>query len=124
MNEIEYDQKNYQYRMRIKQLQEDQLGIKKEQRQIEEQQEALFCLQQKEQKAYELVLNNWEAEERAFYQDRGEESLHLAKKAQRELEEQQVELQKEYRALLDQEESVNAEQTSFVKQKEEEPNGT
>lgn len=124
MNEIEYDQKNYQFRLCIEQLQEDQQSIKKEQRQIGEQQEAFFYLQQKEQRAYEFVLNNCEAEERAFYQDRGDESLYLAKKAQGDLEEQQVELQKEYRALLDQEESVNAEQTSFWKQKEGESSGT
>lgn len=124
MNDIDYDQKNYQFRMRIEQLQEDQLGIKKEQRQVEEQQEAFFYLQRKEQQAYEFVLNSCEAEERAFYQDRGDESLYLAKKSQRELEEQQVELEKEYRLLLDQEESVSEEQTSFWKRKEGESNGT
>lgn len=124
MNEFEYDQKNYEFRMRIEQLQEDQLTNKKEQRQVEEQQEAFLYLQQKEQQAYEFVLNSCEAEERVFYQDRGDESLDLAKKAQRELEKQHVELQKEYRALLDQEESVSAEQTSFWKQKEGESNGT
>lgn len=124
MNDIDYDQKNYQFRMRIEQLQENQLGIKKEQRQVEEQQEAFFYLQQKEQQAYEFVLNSCEVEERAFYQDRVDESLYLAKKSQRELEEQQVELEKEYRLLLDQEESVSAEQTSFWKQKEGESNGT
>ncbi|MBO0422573.1 DUF3958 family protein [Enterococcus plantarum] len=124
MNDIDYDQKNYQFCMRIEELQEDQLNVKKEQRQVEEQQEAFFYLQQKEQQAYEFVLNSCETEERAFYQDRGDESLHLAKKAQRELEEQQIELQKEYRSLLAQEESVNAEQTSFWKQKEGESSGT
>lgn len=124
MSEIEYDQKNYQFRMRIEQLQEAQLNIKKEQRQVEEQQEAFFYLQQKEQQAYEFVLTSCEAEERAFYQDRGDESLYLAKKAQRELEQQQVELQKEYRLLLDQEEAVNAEQTSFWREKEGESSGT
>lgn len=124
MNDIDYDQKNYQFRMRIEQLQQDQLGIKKELRQVEEQQEAFFYLQQKEQQAYEFVLNSCEAEERTFYQERGDESLYLAKKAQRELEEQQVELQKEYRSLLDQEESINAEQTSFWKQKEGELSGS
>lgn len=124
MSEIEYDQKNYQFRMRIEQLQEAQLNIKKEQRQVEEQQKAFFYLQQKEQQAYEFVLTSCEAEECAFYQDRGDESLYLAKKAQRELEQQQVELQKEYRLLLDQEEAVNAEQTSFWKEKEGESSGT
>ena len=124
MNDIDYDQKDYQFRMRIEQLQEDQLSIKKEKCKVEEQQEAFFYLQQKEQRAYEFVLNSCEAEEQVFYQDRGDESLSLAKKAQRELEEQQVELEKEYRLLLDQEESVSAEQTSFWKQKEGESNRT
>jgi hypothetical protein len=123
MNENDYEQKNYQFRLRIEQLQEAQLNNKKTQRQIEEQQEAFFSLQQKEQQAYAFVLNSCEVDERAFYQGRGEESLHLAKKAQRELEEQQVELQEAYHILLEQEESISAEQASFWQQKEDEPNG-
>ncbi|MGX7149035.1 hypothetical protein [Enterococcus ureasiticus] len=52
----EVDQKNYQFRIRLEQLQEDQLAIRKEQRYIEEQQEEFFQLQQQEQAAYDFVL--------------------------------------------------------------------
>lgn len=62
----EFDQKNVQFRIRLEQLQEDQLAIRKEQRYIEEQQEEFFQLQQQEQAAYNFVLGNCEVEERAF----------------------------------------------------------
>lgn len=120
----EFDRKNYQFKIRLEQLQEDQLAIIKEQRYIEEQQENFFQLQQQEQAAYNFVLENCEAEERAFFEERGDDSLHLAKKAQREFDEQLIQLKKDERILFDQEESLKAEQQAFWKKSEEKENGT
>ncbi|WP_086313405.1 hypothetical protein A5821_000885 [Enterococcus sp. 7F3_DIV0205] len=119
----EIEQKNYQFRIRLEQLQEDQLAIRKEQHYIEEQQEEFFQLQQQEQAAYDFVLGNCEAEERAFFEERGDEGLHLAKKAQREFDEQLLLLKKDERTLFDQEENLKAEQQAFWKTTEGKENG-
>lgn len=118
------EQKNYQFRGQLEQLQDDQLAIKKEQRYVEEQQEAFFQLQQKEQAAYNFVLNNCESGERSFLQERGDDSLYLAKKAQQEFEEQLLQLEKEKHSLNDQEDQLNNEQRAFWKAQEEGTNGT
>lgn len=117
------EQKNYQFRIQLEQLQEDQLALKKEQRYIEEQQEAFFQLQQKEQAAYNFVLNNCEAEERPLLQERGDDSLYLAKKAQQAFEEQLLQLEKENHTLNDQEDQLNNEQRAFWKAQEVRTNG-
>ncbi|WP_139844035.1 hypothetical protein A5821_000260 [Enterococcus sp. 7F3_DIV0205] len=119
----EIDQKNYQFRIRLEQFQEDQLAIRKEQHYIEEQQEEFFQLQQQEQAAYDFVLGNCDPEERSFFEERGDDSLHLAKKAQREFDEQLLQLKKDERSLFDQEEKLKAEQHAFWKKSEEKENG-
>lgn len=110
----EFDQKNDQYRIRLEQLQEDQLASRKEQRDLEEQQE---------QAAYNFVLGNCDPEERSFFAEREDESLHLAKKAQQEFDEQLLQLKKAERSLFDQEENLKAEQQVFWKKSGEQKHG-
>lgn len=118
-----FEQKNHQIRMRLEQLQDDQLASKKEQRRVEEQQEAFFELQQQEQSVYNFVLSNCEPEERAFIEERGEDSLRLAKNAQREFDEELLQLKKEERQLSDQEETVLQEQRAFLETNKEGEHG-
>lgn len=120
----EFDQKNDQFRIRLEQLQEDQLASRKEQRYLEEQQEEYFQLQQQEQAIYNSVIENCEPEERSFFEERGADSLQLAKKAQREFDEQLLQLKKEERSLFDQEESLKAEQQAFWKKSGKKKHGT
>lgn len=119
MSEIEKHQevedKNYQYRLHLEQLQEGQLEIRKERRELEALQEEFFDLQQKEQALYNDVIASSEPEERSFFEERGTDSLHLARKAQREFDEQLIQLQKEERALFEQEEEVRNKQQTFLK---------
>lgn len=111
----EIEDKNYHYRIKLEQLQDDQLEIRKERARIEFLQEEFFDLQQKEQALYNTVIANSEPDERAFYEVRGDESLHLAKKAQREFDEELTLLQKEERLLFEKEEKVRTEQQTFLK---------
>lgn len=118
-----FEQKNHQFRIRLEQLQDAQIASKKEQRRIEEQQEAFFELQQQEQSVYNFVLSNCEPEERAFIEERGDDSLRLAKNAQREFDEELLQLKKEERQLFDQEETVLQEQRAFLETSKEGEHG-
>ncbi|WP_429954424.1 hypothetical protein [Enterococcus sp. AZ192] len=69
-------------------------------------------------------MSNCEPEERAFIEERGEDSLRLAKNAQLELDEELLQLKKEERLLLDQEEAILQEQQSFLKESKEDEHGT
>jgi hypothetical protein len=114
-----FEQKNQQYRAKIEELQEKQVAVKKQRRQLEEQQEAYFELQQQEQAAYEFVLANCEPEERAYIEDRGSDSLFLAKKAQRDFDEERLQLEKEERSLFEQEERQHQTYRSFLRENKE-----
>jgi hypothetical protein len=118
-----FEQKNQQYRAKIEELQEKQIAVKKQRRYVEEQQKAYFELQQREQSIYEFVLANCEPEERAYIEDRGSDSLFLAKKAQREFDEERLQLEKEERSLFEQEEHQHQAYRSFMRESKESDHG-
>ncbi|MFK4565502.1 hypothetical protein [Enterococcus sp. UD-01] len=118
-----FEQKTQQYRTKIEELQEKQVALKKQRRYVEEQQEAYFELQQREQSVYGFVLTNCEPEERTYIEDRGSDSLFLAKKAQREFDEERLQLEKEERFLFEQKEYQHQVYRSFMRESKESDHG-
>ncbi|MDA9470052.1 DUF3958 family protein [Enterococcus sp. 5H] len=120
-----FEDKNYQFRNQLEELQDTQLDNKKELRKLENLQERFHLLQQQEQKVYQGSLNEVDPEERSFFEERHDEGLHLSRKVQQELEEDREQLEQERRILFEKEESVHAAHRAFLKtEREATVNGT
>ncbi|PZL73023.1 hypothetical protein CI088_09115 [Enterococcus plantarum] len=107
------------YQTKIRQVQDEQDRIRVEIRSVEQQQEEFFALQQEEQRLYSEVVETSPPEERQYFKSRGEDSFSLAKKAQRQLEEQEDELKNIRRQLIDKEELYIQQRKEQVKEKEQ-----
>ncbi|MBO0467511.1 DUF3958 family protein [Enterococcus plantarum] len=107
------------YQTKIRQVQDEQDSIRQEIRSVEQQQEEFFSLQQEEQRLYSEIVETSPPEERQYFKSRGEDSFSLAKKAQRQLEEQEDELKNIRRQLIDKEELYIQQRKEQVKEKEQ-----
>ncbi|MGG5341623.1 hypothetical protein [Enterococcus sp. AZ192] len=114
------EDQNYQYRLRLEELQDAQVENKKERRFLESLQEQFYHVQQQENTMYQQSLNEVEPEERAFFEERLTEGTQLSRKALQEFEEEQEQLQKDYEDLLENEDSTRSEQRTFLKNEGEE----
>ncbi|OTN89236.1 hypothetical protein A5819_001728 [Enterococcus sp. 7E2_DIV0204] len=114
------EDKNYQYRIRLEELQDEQVENKKERRFLESLQEQFYHAQQQENQLYQQSLNEVEPEERAFFEERLDEVTYLSRKALQEFEKEQEQLQQDYKKLLENENSVRSEQLTFLKNDGEE----
>lgn len=120
-----FEDKNYQFRNQLEELQDAQLDNKKELRNLENLQERFYFLQQQEQKVYQRSLNEVDPEERSFFEERQDEGLHLTRKAQQELEDEREQLEQERKSLFEKEESINTAHRTFLKtEREATGNGT
>lgn len=114
------EDQNYQYRLRLEELQDAQVENKKERRFLESLQEQFYHVQQQENTMYQQSLNEVEPEERAFFEERLTEGAQLSRKALQEFEEEQEQLQKDYEDLLDNEDFTRSAQRTFLKNEGEE----
>lgn len=114
------EDQNYQYRLRLEELQDAQVENKKERRFLESLQEQFYHVQQQENTMYQQSLNEVEPEERAFFEERLTEGTQLSRKALQEFEEEQEQLQKDYEDLLENEDSTRSAQRTFLKNEGEE----
>ncbi|ALS36913.1 uncharacterized membrane protein YgaE (UPF0421/DUF939 family) [Enterococcus rotai] len=120
-----FDDQNYQFRNQLEELQEAQRDNKKDQQFIEQLQERFYALQQQEQRIYQESLNEVESEERAFFEERQDDSFHLSRQALQEFEEEQEQLAQDRKTLLEKEDSVRSAHRNFLKTEEKEmSNGT
>lgn len=108
------------YQTKIRQIKDEQDSIRQKIRYVEQQQEEFFSIQQDEQRLYSEIVETSPPEERQYFKSRGEDSFSLAKKAQRQLEEQEDELKNTRKQLIDKEEELYIEQRKEqVKEKEQ-----
>lgn len=114
-----FEDKNYQFRNQLEELQDTQLDNKKELRKLENLQERFHLLQQQEQKVYQGSLNEVDPEERSFFEEHHDEGLHLSRKVQQELEEDREQLEQERKSLFEKEESVRSAHRAFLKTERE-----
>lgn len=120
-----FEDKNYQYRVRLEELQDVQIENKKRQQFLEELQERFYHVHQQEISLLQSSLQEVSPEERAFFEERIDENTHLTKKALQEFEEEQDLLVQDYKTLLEDEDFVRASQRTFLKTAgKEQPNGT
>ncbi|MEI5994600.1 DUF3958 family protein [Candidatus Enterococcus mansonii] len=109
---------NYQETLRTIQTEQDL--VKSELRSIEEQQEAIFYLNQEEQRLYSEIIATSPPEERTFFQDRELDSLEQGRKAQHILAEQEAALMKTKKQLLEAEEETYQKHRNALREKEKE----
>lgn len=114
-----FEDKNYQFRNQLEELQDAQLDSKKQLQNLENLQERFYLLQQQEQKVYQGSLNEVDPEERFFFEERHDEGLHLSRKIQQELEEDREQLEQERKSLFEKEESVRSAHRAFLKNERE-----
>lgn len=114
------EDKNYLYRIRLEELQDEQVENKKERRFLESLQEQFYHVQQQENQLYQKSLNEVEPEERAFFEERLDEVTYLSRKALQEFEKEQEQLQQDYKKLLENEHSVRSEQLTLLRNEGEE----
>lgn len=107
------------YQNEIRQVQEKEDRIRQEIRSIEQHREDFFRIQQQEQRLYAEIVETSPPEERHYYRTRGEESFSLAKKAQRQLEEQTEDLKSTRKQLIHKEEELSIQQRQEQMEKKE-----
>lgn len=100
------EKEEYRFRSMITRAQEDQELNKRRQRNLQEQQEEIYIVAQKEQRLYAETISYAEEGERGYFQESMDESQWLSRKIQEELSKQQEALQGDYRNLVKQEEEL------------------
>lgn len=83
----------------LENVQKEKQIIQTELKAIQQRQETYFQLQKQEERLYSWIVDSCSPEERIFFKDRGENSLFLAKKAQKELHEQEEQLKKQKKTI-------------------------
>jgi len=86
-------------RRALETVQKEKQMIQTEIRTIQQRQESFFQLQKQEERLYSWLVDSCAPEERIFFKDRGENSLFLAKKAQKELHDQEEQLNKQKKTI-------------------------
>jgi len=110
----QFENKNYQYRVQLEELQEAQIDNKKERQFIESLQDQFYYVYQKETTLFQHSLQEVDPEERPFFEERLDENSHLNKKAMQEFEEEQELLSQDYKTLLEDEDVVRSRQRTFL----------
>ena len=109
-----FEDQNFQLRNQLDETLDAQLNLKKERQSLENLQERFYHVQQQELQLYQQSLNTADPEERVFFDDRLNEGQWLSRKAFQEFEEQQEDLEIEYKNLLEKEDSVRAAQRTLL----------
>lgn len=111
----QFEDKNYQFRNQLEELQEAQRDNANDRRYLETLQEQFYKVQQQEQKMYQESLNEADPEERPFFEELQAEGMHLSRRALQELEEEQEFLEQDHKGLLEKEDSVRSAHRNFLK---------
>ena len=74
---------------KVKTIQKEQTDIEQEIKTLQRRQEDFFQLQKKETSIYNWLVDTSATEERTFFEDKGENSLFLARKAQAQLKKEE-----------------------------------
>lgn len=106
-------------RRTLETVQKEKQALQIELKSIQQRQELFFQIQKQEERLYSWVVDSCAPEERIFFKDRGENSRFLAKRAQRELHEQEEQLKKQKKAIDTKEQEAEQSLKEEVKKAEE-----